>query len=233
MSSRDLNDVNSDDKLSEQERLRREIAEYEALLEDELKPISPSFLKGEKEEPGIKAPTTSTKEVPSKEISSSGLISMAEELVADKPPVSEVKPRPLPKNKEDVLMEIAEQDTQLIKEEEVFPAKPEDEETRLFHQLVQNYLPKSLSVEINDLIEATVVAVSSKYVLVDLGGKAEVVIDIDELADEKGDINVHVGDRIKVLVTGWDEESEQVIVSHQLAKQKEALNLIQRAYAEH
>lgn len=232
MSPRDLNDV-SDDKLSEQERLRREIAEYEALLEDELKPISPSFLKGGKEVAGENVSPPLTEEIPSTMPSSASSISITEGLVAEQQVISEVKPQIKPKNKEDVLMEIAERDTQLIKEEDVFPAKPEDEETRLFHQLVQNYLPKSLSVEINDLIEATVVAVSSKYVLVDLGGKAEVVIDIDELADEKGDINVHVGDRIKVLVTGWDEENEQVIVSHQLAKQKEALNLIQRAYAEH
>ena len=49
MPDEELKNKSDDNELSEEERIKREIAEYEALLEDELKPITLSFEEPEQE----------------------------------------------------------------------------------------------------------------------------------------------------------------------------------------
>ena len=55
-------------------------------------------------------------------------------------------------------------------------------------------------IEKGRTIEGTVVAIGAESALVDVGGKSEAEIDIDELKDEDGDLEVAVGDRIKATV---------------------------------
>jgi small subunit ribosomal protein S1 len=55
-------------------------------------------------------------------------------------------------------------------------------------------------IEKGRTIEGTVVAIGEESALVDVGGKSEAEIDIDELKDEDGDIEVAVGDRIQATV---------------------------------
>ena len=49
-------------------------------------------------------------------------------------------------------------------------------------------------------IEGTIVAIGPEVALVSIGGKSEAQIDIAELKDEDGDIEVSVGDRIQAVV---------------------------------
>src|SRR5688572_3710379 len=49
-------------------------------------------------------------------------------------------------------------------------------------------------------INGTIVSIGAEVALVDVGGKSEAVIDIDELKDSDGDVEVAVGDRIQALV---------------------------------
>jgi len=55
-------------------------------------------------------------------------------------------------------------------------------------------------IEKGRTIEGTVVAIGEESALVDVGGKSEAEIDIDELKDEDGDLEVAVGDRIQATV---------------------------------
>jgi small subunit ribosomal protein S1 len=50
------------------------------------------------------------------------------------------------------------------------------------------------------IIEGVVVAIGAESALVDVGGKSEAAIDVDELKDADGDIEVNVGDRIQAMV---------------------------------
>jgi small subunit ribosomal protein S1 len=50
------------------------------------------------------------------------------------------------------------------------------------------------------IIDGTVVAIGVETVLVDVGGKSEAAIDIDELKDDEGRVEVKVGDRIQAMV---------------------------------
>ena len=55
-----------------------------------------------------------------------------------------------------------------------------------------------------ETIEGIIVAVNAKGAFVDVGGKGEAIIDIAELKDENGAIDVKVGDRIQAVVTSTD-----------------------------
>ena len=49
-------------------------------------------------------------------------------------------------------------------------------------------------------IEGTIVAIGPEVAFVDVGGKGEAMIEIDELKDAEGDLEVAVGDRIQAMV---------------------------------
>lgn len=55
-------------------------------------------------------------------------------------------------------------------------------------------------VEQGQTIEGTIVAIGSEVALVGIGGKSEAQIDVAELKDEDGDIDVSIGDRIQAVV---------------------------------
>ena len=55
-------------------------------------------------------------------------------------------------------------------------------------------------IEKGQTIEGTIVAIGPEVALVDVGGKSEAVIEIDELKDDEGDVEVAVGDRIQATV---------------------------------
>ena len=50
------------------------------------------------------------------------------------------------------------------------------------------------------VIEGTIVGLGPKVAFVDVGGKGEAEIDIAELKDAEGDVEVSVGDRIQAMV---------------------------------
>ena len=59
---------------------------------------------------------------------------------------------------------------------------------------------KARRVERGQTIEGTIVAIGPEVAFVDVGGKGEATIDVSELKDEDGDIEVAVGDRIQAVV---------------------------------
>jgi small subunit ribosomal protein S1 len=55
-------------------------------------------------------------------------------------------------------------------------------------------------VEQGQTIEGTIVAIGAEVALVSIGGKSEAQIDVAELKDEDGDIEVSIGDRLHAVV---------------------------------
>ena len=55
-------------------------------------------------------------------------------------------------------------------------------------------------IEKGQTVEGTIVAIRSEVALVDVGGKSEATIDVGELKDDEGALEVAVGDRIQAMV---------------------------------
>jgi small subunit ribosomal protein S1 len=55
-------------------------------------------------------------------------------------------------------------------------------------------------IEKGQMLEGTIVAIGAEVVFVDVGGKGEATIEIDELKDADGNLDVAVGDRIQAMV---------------------------------
>src|SRR5688572_25156627 len=60
---------------------------------------------------------------------------------------------------------------------------------------------KAKRIEEGETVQGTVVAIWPDVAFLDVGGKGEATIAIEELKDEEGDLEVQVGDRIEALVT--------------------------------
>jgi small subunit ribosomal protein S1 len=73
--------------------------------------------------------------------------------------------------------------------------EPTEDFAAMFEASVQ---PKR--VEKGHIIEGTIVAIGPEVAFVDVGGKGEATIDIDELKDAEGDLEVAVGDRVQAMV---------------------------------
>src|SRR5688572_10605131 len=59
---------------------------------------------------------------------------------------------------------------------------------------------KARQVARGQTVDGTIVAIGPKVALVNIGGKGEAEIDVAELKDADGDIDVNVGDRIRAMV---------------------------------
>jgi small subunit ribosomal protein S1 len=70
-----------------------------------------------------------------------------------------------------------------------------------FGALFEASLTKAKRFEKGQLIEGTIVAIGPEVAFVDVGGKGEATIEIDELKDDQGVLDVAVGDRIHAMVT--------------------------------
>jgi small subunit ribosomal protein S1 len=105
------------------------------------------------------------------------------------------------------------------------PATPPDEggqpdDSALFDSMMSNYLDGVGELAIGQVIEARVVEVKKDYVLLDVGDKAEGIVDVKEFTDFRGNIKIAVGDTVTVVLKGRDNESGQVLVSYKQAQQR-------------
>jgi len=74
---------------------------------------------------------------------------------------------------------------------------------------------KAKRIEKGQTVEGRIVAIGHEVAFVDIGGKGEATIDIDELKDESGALDVAVGDRIRAIVVST---AGDVTVSRKLAR---------------
>jgi small subunit ribosomal protein S1 len=73
--------------------------------------------------------------------------------------------------------------------------EPEEDFATLFEAST-----KAKRIEKGQTIEGTIVAIGPEVAFVDVGGKGEATVDVAELKDADGDIDVSVGDRIQAVV---------------------------------
>ncbi|MEA3362161.1 MAG: 30S ribosomal protein S1, partial [Thermodesulfobacteriota bacterium] len=109
----------------------------------------------------------------------------------------------------------------------------QDEELELeegeesFEELLKDFEQSGLELKRNDVVEGTIVQVNPDSVVVDVGYKSEGVISLREFADEKGEINVKVGDVYDVLFGGGESDSGLIVLSKEKADRQKIWNSLE------
>lgn len=83
-----------------------------------------------------------------------------------------------------------------------------------------------------EVVTGRIISVDKDYILVDIGYKSEGQIRINEFKDEKGNIQVSMGDEVEVMVEFWDEEEERVVLSKEKAAKIKVWEEIKKTYDE-
>ncbi|WP_303721261.1 30S ribosomal protein S1 [Malonomonas rubra] len=100
-------------------------------------------------------------------------------------------------------------------------------EEESFEELLKDYEQGGFELKRNDVVEGTIVQVNPDSVVVDVGYKSEGVIPIREFADEKGEINVKVGDVYDVLFGGGESDSGLIVLSKEKADRQKIWNSLE------
>ena len=117
------------------------------------------------------------------------------------------------------------EDKDMQDEEEMEMQDGEFEES--FEELLKDYEQGGFELKRNDVVEGTIVQVNPDSVVVDVGYKSEGVISLREFADEKGEINVKVGDVYDVLFGGGESDSGLIVLSKEKADRQKIWNSLE------
>jgi small subunit ribosomal protein S1 len=92
-------------------------------------------------------------------------------------------------------------------------------------QAVATALPK-----VGEKVTGTIVSVGSEQVFVDLGGKAEASMDIDNLRGEDGSVSAQPGDQLSAVVASIDAETGAVVLGSRHGKHLHGSEELEAAY---
>ncbi|PLX91897.1 MAG: 30S ribosomal protein S1, partial [Desulfuromonas sp.] len=82
-------------------------------------------------------------------------------------------------------------------------------------------------LNVGDVVKGTIVQVNPDSVVVDVGYKSEGVIPLSEFADEKGDVEINVGDEYDVLFERTENESGLISLSKEKADRQKVWNALE------
>jgi len=92
-------------------------------------------------------------------------------------------------------------------------------------QAISATLPK-----VGDQVKGTIISVGAEQVFVDLGGKAEASMDIENLRGEDGTVSVQAGDELSAVVASIDAETGAVALGNRHGKQLHGGEELEAAY---
>lgn len=102
-----------------------------------------------------------------------------------------------------------------------------------FATALETFTPETETVTSEDrVIKGTVVKVTDQYVMVDVGMKSEGVVPVSEVRDHEGNVTVHPGQEIDVMIEKGETEEGYIHLSHQKAQRLRAWDEIEAAYNE-
>lgn len=104
---------------------------------------------------------------------------------------------------------------------------PDLEGEENFEELLKDYEQGGFELKRNDVVQGTIVQVTPDAVVVDVGYKSEGMIPLREFADEKGVINVKVGDVYDVLFGGGESDSGLIVLSKEKADRQKIWNSLE------
>jgi small subunit ribosomal protein S1 len=103
-----------------------------------------------------------------------------------------------------------------------------------FSALLENYeREQAASKQEGEIVRGTVVGVSDKYVMVDIGYKSEGVVAREEFVDRAGNLMVKPGDEVDVLIKSLENQDGYAILSRAAAVQVQSWEKLRRAHQNH
>src|SRR5580658_5550612 len=85
----------------------------------------------------------------------------------------------------------------------------------------------------DEVLQGTVLGITGKDVIIDFGYKSEGVVPIDQFQTQTGEITVHVGDAVDVMIEPGGEQPEgYVLLSHTRAARLRIWDNLEKAYQE-
>jgi len=140
-----------------------------------------------------------------------------DEPVAEEPAQEEKAEEPAPE--EDAPQETPEKSEEAEESSADEESKPESEEEESFEDLLAKY-DSFREYRPGEIVEGTVVSITDKDVLVDIGARVEAMFSISELSNsETGEtISLKDGDKIKVMIVRFSPVSSSIPVSLERAR---------------
>jgi small subunit ribosomal protein S1 len=99
-----------------------------------------------------------------------------------------------------------------------------------FAELFEESL-KELDMAPGSIVTGTVVAIENDYVIVNAGLKSEGVIPLEQFRNDKGEVDLKVGDEVRVALEALEDGFGSTVLSRERAKRAEAWEVLERAYA--
>ena len=111
---------------------------------------------------------------------------------------------------------------------------PDDEsvDAAEYARLLALYDNSFRNISEGEVIEGTVLKVSSSEVIVDVGYKSEGIIAISEFLDEKGEVGVQAGDTVDVLLERTEDRDGHIVLSREKAEKMKIWDDIEKAYVD-
>jgi len=98
-----------------------------------------------------------------------------------------------------------------------------------FAELLEQSLGTTLSRS-DDIFMGRVVKIDNGYVIIDAGLKSEDFIPIEQFYNDKGELEIAVGDEVEVALDAIDDRTGRTRLSREKAKRAQAWTLLAKAY---
>ena len=101
-----------------------------------------------------------------------------------------------------------------------------------YARLLELYNSSFRNITEGEVIEGTVLKVSTSEVIVDVGYKSEGIISINEFLDENGEVTVQPGDAVDVLLERTEDREGHIVLSREKAEKMKIWDDVEKAYTD-
>lgn len=98
-----------------------------------------------------------------------------------------------------------------------------------FAELFEDSL-KELDMAPGSIVTGTVVAIENDFVIVNAGLKSEGVIPLEQFRNDKGEVDLKVGDEVRVALEALEDGFGSTVLSRERAKRAESWGVLEQAY---
>jgi len=98
-----------------------------------------------------------------------------------------------------------------------------------FAELFEESL-KELDMAPGSIVTGTVVAIENDFVIVNAGLKSEGVIPLEQFRNDKGEVDLNVGDEVRVALEALEDGFGSTVLSRERAKRAESWGVLEQAY---